>query len=108
MPKDAWDGYCKMRGKSFTPHAKQLAIAKLERFRNSGFNPREILENSIMNSWKGLFEPQPKGNRNENTGTNYGRYSPPPGKSQQATDAVNRALASLRDPNDLINRLGRT
>lgn len=106
MPIDAWDGYCKMRGKSFTPHAKQLAIAKLEKFRNSGFNPREILENSIMNSWKGLFSPQPKGNRNENLGTNYGRYSPP-GKSQQAADAINKALDQLDDDSITINALYR-
>jgi hypothetical protein len=90
IPIDAWDGFCKMRGKTFTPHAKQLAIAKLEKFRNSGFNPREILENSIMNSWKGLFEPQPKGNRNENTGRNFAYRD----KSAEARAAIERALGT--------------
>jgi hypothetical protein len=107
MPIDAWDGYCKMRGKSFTPHAKQLAIKTLDGFRNAGFNPREVLEQSIMNGWKGLFEPKPKGNRNENARTNYGRYSPPPGKSQQAADAINRALDELDDESNTINALYR-
>jgi hypothetical protein len=79
-----------MRGKTFTPLAKQLAIAKLEKFRNSGFNPREILENSIMNSWKGLFEPQPKGNRNENTGRNFAYRD----KSAEARAAIERALGT--------------
>ena len=107
MPLDAWDGFCKMRGKTFTPHAKQLAIKTLDGFRNAGFNPREVLEQSIMNGWKGLFEPKPKGNRNENARTNYGRYSPPPGKSQQAADAINRALDELDDESNTINALYR-
>jgi hypothetical protein len=107
MPLDAWDGFCSMRGKTFTPHAKQLAIKTLDGFRNAGFNPREVLEQSIMNGWKGLFEPKPKGNRNENAGTNYGRYSTPPGKSQQAADAINRALDELDDESNTINALYR-
>lgn len=107
MPLDAWDGFCSMRGKTFTPHAQQLAIKTLDGFRNAGFNPREVLEQSIMNGWKGLFEPKPKGNRNENARTNYGRYSPPPGKSQQAADAINRALDELDDESNTINALYR-
>jgi hypothetical protein len=89
MPLDAWDGFCKMRGKTFTPHAKQLAINKLDEFRNYGLNPREILEQSIMHGWKGLFATQ-KGNRNENTGRNY----PYRDKSAEARAAVERALGT--------------
>jgi hypothetical protein len=90
MPLDAWDGFCKMRGKTFTPHAKQLAIKTLDGFRNAGFNPREVLEQSIMNGWKGLFEPKPKGNRNENTGRNFAYRD----KSAEARAAVERALGT--------------
>jgi hypothetical protein len=90
MPLDAWDGFCKMRGKTFTHHAKQLAIKTLDGFRNAGFNPREVLEQSIMNGWKGLFEPKPKGNRNENTGRNFAYRD----KSAEARAAVERALGT--------------
>jgi hypothetical protein len=90
MPLDAWDGFCKMRGKTFTDHAKQLAIKTLDGFRNAGFNPREVLEQSIMNGWKGLFEPKPKGNRNENTGRNFAYRD----KSAEARAAVERALGT--------------
>ena len=101
MPLDAWEGYCKHRGKSFTNHAKELAIKKLDAFRNNGFNPREILENSIMNGWKGLFQPQSKVQTNAKVINSPAKYIPghqqPDGKAFQAAAAVGRAIEILND-----------
>lgn len=101
MPLDAWEGYCKHRGKSFTDHAKELAIKKLDAFRNNGFNPREILENSIMNGWKGLFQPQSKVQTNAKVINSPAQYIPghqqPDGKAYQAAAAVGRAIEILND-----------
>jgi len=41
-------------------NALNLIISKLAKFKAAGHNPAECLEDSIMNGWKGVFEP--KGN----------------------------------------------
>lgn len=60
MPVRAWDDFCKHRGNKFTENAKRLAIAKLDGWRKLGHDPAEILNESVMNGWKGLFEPKKK------------------------------------------------
>lgn len=56
MPVDAWNGYCKHRGKKFTENAKRLAIKKLELWQAEGIDISEVLNNSVMNGWTGLFK----------------------------------------------------
>lgn len=65
---EAWEKFKDHRGSKFTANAQQLAIAKLDRWRQQGHDPAEILNNSVMNGWKGLFEP--KGNENGRTSRN--------------------------------------
>ena len=43
------------RGK-FTPYAQELAIKKLEKFRAAGNDPSEVIKQSILHGWSGLFE----------------------------------------------------
>jgi hypothetical protein len=42
--------------KPLTPGAEALAIAKLDRLRREGSHPQLVLEQSVLNSWQGLFE----------------------------------------------------
>ena len=58
IPADAWDGYLEMRKKikkPMTPTAQNLAIKKLQALMTAGHAPRDVLEQSILNSWQGLF-----------------------------------------------------
>lgn len=70
MPREAWSDYVSMRKAikaPLTPKAKTLAIAKLDELARAGHPPGAVLEQSILNSWRGLFEL--KGNRNERNGS---------------------------------------
>jgi len=56
-----WQDFKKHRIKlkaPMTDRAEELAIMKLENFKERGFNPNDILKNSIEFGWKGLFEPK--------------------------------------------------
>jgi DNA-binding MarR family transcriptional regulator len=88
IPKQAWEDFCIHRGKDFTNRAKALAIGKLDRWRLNGHDPAEILNNSVMNGWTGIFEPKGKGN-----GTYFNGSKP--SKSERAKAAGDRALAKL-------------
>lgn len=81
FPLKEWDQYCQHRGAKFTHRAKELAIAKLVGWHNLGHNAGEILNNSIMNGWAGLFEPKEK------------KLNGTKNRSQLADDATARALA---------------
>lgn len=59
LPVDAWSDFVDMRKKikaPLTDAAKRLAINSLEKLMQDGQRPRAVLEQSVMNSWKGLFE----------------------------------------------------
>ncbi len=56
MPTREWDDFAEHRGKSFTDNAKKLIVNKLDKWRMLGQDPAEILNNSTMNGWKGVFE----------------------------------------------------
>lgn len=61
IPADAWNGYLEMRKKirkPITADGIKLAIRELEKLRAAGHDPKLILEQSILNSWQGLFEPR--------------------------------------------------
>jgi hypothetical protein len=60
-----WMDYELMRkklGKPMTDRARELILRKLEGLMNRGHPPQEVLEESIVNNWAGVFEL--KGNRN--------------------------------------------
>lgn len=58
IPQDAFEEFMVMRKKirkPLTDYAVQLAIRTLDRLRSEGHDPRAVLEQSILNSWQGLF-----------------------------------------------------
>lgn len=59
IPEDVWAEFVDMRKKvkaPLTDRAAQLLINKLETMMHAGQKPRAVLEQSIMNSWKGVFD----------------------------------------------------
>ena len=69
IDKDIWESFVGMRKeikRPITNHAKGLLINKLNRLKNEGNAPNEVLEQSIINSWQGVFpikgnsQPQPQ------------------------------------------------
>ncbi|WP_019104028.1 helix-turn-helix domain-containing protein [Chromobacterium haemolyticum] len=58
LPVDAWTAFVAMRKKlrkPMTDHAARLAVDKLVSLRAEGHDPRAVLEQSVFNSWQGLF-----------------------------------------------------
>lgn len=58
IPEETWKSYIEMRTrikKPATENAKSLIIKKLEELKSQGQDPKEVLEQSIMNSWQGVF-----------------------------------------------------
>lgn len=59
LPPEPWEAFVRMRRsikKPLTVDAKRLAIGKLSKLRDQGHDPTEVLNQSTMNSWQGLFE----------------------------------------------------
>lgn len=59
IPEDAWLAFVAMRKKikaPLTDEAVKLAIDKLGELMQAGHRPRAVLEQSTLNSWRGLFE----------------------------------------------------
>jgi hypothetical protein len=63
LPLDTWREFEGMRKgikSPMTPFAAQLVIKKLDRFRQDGHDVQKALEQSIVNSWKDVYEPKPQ------------------------------------------------
>ncbi|MBU2623572.1 MAG: hypothetical protein ABIJ52_03380 [Pseudomonadota bacterium] len=61
LSKDSFDAFDEMRNKIKAPltgKAREMLINKLQDFKNQGYDPNEILNESTMNSWKGIFIPK--------------------------------------------------
>jgi len=59
VPRRAWEDFVDMRQsikKPLTERASELLLAELERLRTNGNDPGEVLNQSVMNCWQGLFE----------------------------------------------------
>lgn len=59
IPEDAWLAFVAMRKKiraPLTDDAVKLAISTLEKLMQDGHRPRAVLDQSTLNSWRGLFE----------------------------------------------------
>ena len=66
IPSEEWDAFVEMRKvvkKPLTEHGKKLAIGKLEKLKEKGHDPADVLNQSVMNNWKGLFEIKEKGDQ---------------------------------------------
>ena len=72
VDKTLWDSFMEMR-KSIkaknNQHAMSLLIGELDKLRAAGNDPKVVIEQSIMNSWKGVFAVK-KGANNGSSETN--------------------------------------
>ena len=86
MPAEAWNGYIAMRKKNRkfpTDRAVKLMIGQLERWLAQGYDLAEILDNSTLGDWTGLFEPKAKPN---------GRQPQPTGHRNPVAAALDKRI----------------
>ena len=68
MPLESWSDFLDYRKEIKSPmstRAQEMAIKKLEKFKKSGDDPVEVLEQSMINGWKGLFQVKEPNRNNE-------------------------------------------
>ena len=87
IPAEQWEGFVAMRrkiGHPLSPRAMSLAIAELDKLAADGWPPGDVLDQSTLNGWRGLFGIKDKGNgrSGQNIGSN----------SRDRRDGVARAL----------------
>lgn len=66
LPEDAWHEYLQFRKEMKAPMsalAQTKAINKLDKLRKEGSAPAEVIDQSIVNGWKGLFPIKGEGKR---------------------------------------------
>lgn len=71
LPLEDWEDFLSMRKakkKPVTEKASEIILKKLEHFKSEGYSVSEILQNSIINSWTGVFEPRQSHPQNESHG----------------------------------------
>lgn len=99
---ESWDGFIEMRKKikkQLTPHAVGLLVNKLKKINyDTGQDPSDILDQSTMNSWQGVF---PLKEQQSNTGVfngqaTNGRHR---SKPQSPINAVQGALQRRQSRN---------
>ena len=97
LNKELWNQYKDHRKElksKFTPYAEELAIKKLGRLKMENNDPQDVIEQSIENGWKGLFEVKSKiGGKGE---------TPITDEAQQYIDKANRLareIAQKKTPN---------
>ncbi len=102
IDKVTWESFLDVRKRKRapnTPHALNLIIRELEKFRQADMDPKEIINQSTMRGWTGVFplREQTGGNGNVNTsGTGSRRESPQriTGSTTEITDE--QYLASIK------------
>lgn len=58
IPIDLWESWLEVRKRGTNiPGSLNMAIAKLERWKNSGYDISEILRTSVIGGYQGIFEP---------------------------------------------------
>ncbi len=98
VDREAWDAYEEMRirnKKPMTHKARAMVISKLEAFEAKGFTSTEVLEQSVISGWTGVFEPR-RSNGNGNAD----------GKFQQTQQNLAATLRGLREDRDSSGRDG--
>lgn len=61
LSKESWVDFVEHRKSIKNPlkeRAAKLTISELEKFKKKGHDPSDIINKSIMNNWKGVFEPK--------------------------------------------------
>lgn len=63
IPTDLWSDFMQMRVEAKarnTERAVKLILKDIEKFKEVGHNPINLIENSIKNNWKSVYEPKKK------------------------------------------------
>ncbi len=97
IPTDAWVAFCAMRKsikKPITESAIPLAIAKLDKLRSAGNDPRAVLEQSTLNSWQGMFEV-----KTDNVAKQSSNYQTPNEKARSWGDQLTGKTKHEPNPN---------
>jgi len=73
VPRDAWRSFIEHRASlgakgKLTPNAAKLAIAELSKLAAAGHDPAQVIAQSVLNNWRGLFPPK-AGNGHATTAT---------------------------------------
>ena len=97
-----WDAFIEMRKSLHAPltdHSKNLIAKELEKLKAQGHAPNDVLNQSIVRSWRGVFpirqEGQDAATRANPYRRDFGRQPAElPGDVQTAIDALNRRRAS--------------
>lgn len=79
IPPEPWHQFEAMRRrihKPMTDYAKQLAVAKLEKLKDDGWPPGDVLNNSTLNSYQGLFPPKDAQNGHARQSNPQPKYKP--------------------------------
>lgn len=88
IPQPAWTGWLDSRKAKATPHVVELAIGKLEKLRRDGHDPGEVLNQSSLNGWRGLFPLKDSSN-------GHARQSNPKPRTEPALELLRNAEAAL-------------
>ena len=94
VPAMAWQGYEETRRRikrQMTDRARELAVKKLEELRQAGHDPEGVLNNSIFNSWQGLFPLRTEGDSNGRDAGSRGQ-TVRPGSTVHRTDGTIKGL----------------
>jgi hypothetical protein len=98
--QEAWDGFIEHRKASktlFGKRAADLLLAKLQQLKDTGNDPAEVLNTSVMNGWRGVFPLKENGNGND------GRQAGNPADARQQ-----RIIHRARTVSAISENLGRT
>jgi len=84
---ESWESFVDMRKRikhKLTSRSAALAIGELQRLKSAGNDPVDVLNQSVLNDWRGVFEVKGKSN---------GGFRAD--KSQQRDNAANEAIADV-------------
>lgn len=56
IPREPWDAWLESRKRKPTLRALEMAVEKLEKLKGLGSDPGEVLSQTVVNGWTGLFE----------------------------------------------------
>ncbi len=94
IKKENWSAFTEMRTKlraPLTERAKALIVSRLSSLRAAGDDPNEVLNQSVMNSWKGVFPL--KEAKNERFGENRPKES-----AAERADHIRRSIGAPLRP----------
>lgn len=99
---EAWDGFLKMRKANKIPNTERALsqiVKKLDEYRSRGDPPAEVLDQSTMNNWRGVFplNRRSQNGKNQNNGGNIG-YKQPATWASEGDRIISKLLENPDEP----------